>query len=87
MTIHMSEHDLGSWLLADDQRQFINEALEEGRYLTEEDLKPFEKTIGRVEVKGVASACPTDSPAWKRSLARQRGEEWTDEFAGESRQA
>lgn len=80
----MSDHDLGSWILAEDQRAAIRQALKEGRYLSEEELKPFEQRVGRVEVKGQSSACREDSPAWKRSLARQNGETWIDQDKGMS---
>ena len=74
----MSDHDLGSWLLADDQRIAIKTAIKEGRYMTEDELRPYEQRLGRVQVKGLASACPEDSPAWQRSLALQDGEAWVD---------
>ena len=80
VTLHFSDHDLGSWLLADDQRKLIKNALQEGRYLSEAELKPYEKRLNRVEVKGIASACSEDSPAWQRSLQKQRGEPLSDLF-------
>lgn len=81
----MSDHDLGSWILAEDQRAIINQAITDGRYLTEEELKPYEQRVGRagVEVKGQSSACKEDSLAWKMSLARQNKEPWEWKEEGE----
>jgi len=74
ITIHVSDHDLGSWLLADDQRKVIDSALSRNRYLSEEDLKPFEKRVGRgLEVGGLVSACPEWSQAWIASLKLKEG--------------
>lgn len=73
ITIHGSDHDLGSALLADDQREAANAAIQGGRYLTQEELRRLEKRIGRVKVKGTASACPVGSLGWNYSLATQEG--------------
>ncbi|WWD18275.1 hypothetical protein CI109_102725 [Kwoniella shandongensis] len=66
VTFTMSDHDLGSWILGDDQKQAALAAVREGRYLSEADLKPFEKREGRQPVKGLVSACPEGSPGWNR---------------------
>ncbi|EIW68082.1 hypothetical protein TREMEDRAFT_63970 [Tremella mesenterica DSM 1558] len=73
VTFYGSDHDMGKNLLGDDQRQAALEAVREGRFLTEMDLKGYEKTQGRVAVGGLASACPEGSPAWNRSLDIQEG--------------
>ncbi|ODN95887.1 hypothetical protein L198_04506 [Cryptococcus wingfieldii CBS 7118] len=75
VTLSLSDHDLGSWLLGDDQKQAALEAIEEGRYLTEEEIKGFEKKDGRVSVKGTVSACPPGSPGWQRGVAKREGRE------------
>lgn len=64
----MSDHDLGSWLLGDDQRQAALKAARKGRYLSEASLKGFEQRNGRVAAPGLVSACPEGSAAWNRSL-------------------
>ncbi|ORX41279.1 hypothetical protein BD324DRAFT_644319 [Kockovaella imperatae] len=73
ITFSMSDHDLGSWLVADDQRRHLNEAISQQRFVTEQELAPFEKRIGRVVVKGLTSACPEDSPGWQYGLAQLDG--------------
>jgi len=37
-----STHDLGSSVLADDQRLFLEDKIAKGEYATEEELKPFD---------------------------------------------
>ena len=71
--IHGSDHDMGSWLLGNDQRLAALNAIREGRFLTEEELKPLEKRLQRVEIEGLRSACPEDSPAWKAAIAEKNG--------------
>ncbi|WVR06184.1 hypothetical protein IAU60_003214 [Kwoniella sp. DSM 27419] len=73
VTFSLSDHDLGSWLLGDDQKQAALTAISEGRYLSEEDLKPLEKKEGRRPVKGLVSACPEGSPGWNRGVAIREG--------------
>ncbi|KAK4687168.1 hypothetical protein P7C73_g2946, partial [Tremellales sp. Uapishka_1] len=73
MTMHISDHDLGSWLLGDDQHEALLSAVREKRFMTEDDLKPYEKKEGRSDVKGTVSACPKDSPAWQMALDKQAG--------------
>lgn len=73
ITIYGSDHDLGGALLGDDQRQAAYSAIKDGRHLTEEELKKYEQRIGRVKVKGTASACPEGSLAWNLTLAAQAG--------------
>jgi hypothetical protein len=68
-----SDHDLGSWLLGDDQKQAALQAVREHRYFTPEEIKRFQQREGRVEVKGLAAACPVGSMAWNQSLAIQAG--------------
>ncbi|WVF69398.1 hypothetical protein IAT40_004175 [Kwoniella sp. CBS 6097] len=75
LTFSLSDHDLGSWLLGDDQKQAALQAIRDGRYLTEEELKAFEKREGRVKVKGFFSACPVGSPGWNQGLAMLDGHE------------
>lgn len=74
LQLHFSDHDAGTWIVGDDQFQAAVEAISEGRYLSEEELKPFEKRVARKVVKGLASACGEDTPGWKVSLAKQNGE-------------
>ncbi|GFZ45441.1 hypothetical protein JCM24511_03167 [Saitozyma sp. JCM 24511] len=71
ITITVSDHDLGSWLLGDDQRQAALKAARKGRYLSEASLKGFEQRNGRVAAPGLVSACPEGSSAWNRSLGLQ----------------
>jgi hypothetical protein len=59
-------------LLGDDQRQAALEAIKDGKYLTDEELKGYEKK-NRGAVKGIASACPVGSLTWNQSLAIQEG--------------
>ncbi|WVQ80599.1 hypothetical protein IAT38_002704 [Cryptococcus sp. DSM 104549] len=75
LTLSLSDHDLGSWLLGDDQKQAALTAIKEGRYLSEEDLKPYEKREGRMPVKGLVSACPVGSRGWNRGVAKRDGTE------------
>jgi hypothetical protein len=62
--IHVSDHDMGSWLLGEDQRLAAEEAVREGRYLTTAELKALEKREGRRPVNGLLSVCPEDSIGW-----------------------
>ncbi|KIR60323.1 hypothetical protein I314_03614 [Cryptococcus bacillisporus CA1873] len=73
ITLSLSDHDLGSWLLGDDQKQAALDAIRDGRYLTEEELKAYEKREGRLPVKGLVSACPPGSPGWQRGVAKRDG--------------
>ncbi|AAW43180.1 hypothetical protein CNBD0460 [Cryptococcus deneoformans B-3501A] len=73
ITFSLSDHDLGSWLLGDDQKQAALDAIRNGRYLTEEELEVYEKREGRQAVKGLASACPPGSPGWQHGVARRDG--------------
>lgn len=75
ITLHVSDHDLGSWIVGHDQILATQEAVRDGRYMSEEELKPFEKKEGRGPVKGLLSACPEDSRGWQVGLARKEGEE------------
>lgn len=99
VTIHGSDHDLGSWLLGDDVKQgklkiatpsspqLTNsaalQAIREGRYLSTEELKDLEKKDRGLEVKGTVSACPKGSAAWNRALVLQRGGQVADTQHGE----
>lgn len=49
------------------------DAIRDGRYLTEEELKAYEKREGRLPVKGLVSACPPGSPGWQRGVAKRDG--------------
>ncbi|WRT67552.1 uncharacterized protein IL334_004524 [Kwoniella shivajii] len=69
VTFTISDHDLGSWILGDDQKQAASDAIREGRYLSEQDLKVLEKREGRQPVKGLVSACPEGSPGWEIGVA------------------
>ncbi|WWD04614.1 hypothetical protein V865_002685 [Kwoniella europaea PYCC6329] len=86
VTFTLSDHDLGSWILGDDQKQAALQAISEGKYLTEAELKQLEKREGRQPVKGLVSACPQGSPGWERGLAIKEGrstEEWDPKDDGE----
>ncbi|KAK1922899.1 glycosyl transferase family 90-domain-containing protein [Papiliotrema laurentii] len=65
-----STHDLGSLIIGDDQKVFLEEKIAKGEYATEEELRPFEDGNRHRDrgVPGLASACPEDSPAWLESL-------------------
>jgi len=82
--IYGSDHDMGSWLLGDDQRQAAMQAIRAGRYLTEEELVVLERRNGRGAVGGLVSACPEDSPAWQMRLAEKSGEQVEIESTGET---
>ena len=82
--IYGSDHDMGSWLLGDDQRQAARQAIRAGRYLTEEELVILERRNGRGAVGGLVSACPEDSPAWQMRLAEKSGEQVEIESTGET---
>jgi hypothetical protein len=87
VTIHVSDHDLGSWILADDQRNLISTAFLEGRYLSEEELKPYEKRFDRgLQVEGLVSACPQGSAAWFAALRAKEGMSIDLASSGEPRQ-
>jgi hypothetical protein len=83
VVIYGSDHDMGSWLLGDDQRQAAKQAISAGRYLTEDELVLLERRNGRGAVGGLVSACPEDSPAWQMRLAEKDGEQWDFETTGE----
>lgn len=70
ISIQVSDHDLGSWIPGADQMKAIGKAIKQGRYMTEEELAPYEKQEGRGPVKGLFSACPVDSPGWQAGLKR-----------------
>lgn len=57
-----SDHDLGSWILGDDQRERAMELVQEGRHFTMDELKELQ-SMKRTPVKGWFSACKLDSPA------------------------
>jgi hypothetical protein len=80
---HGSDHDMGSWLLGDDQRQAALQAIKDGRYLGQDELALFERRSGRGADEGLVSACPEDSPAWLMRLAQKRGEDVEPESTGE----
>jgi hypothetical protein len=80
-----SDHDLGSALLGDDLRQAALRAIGEERYLTVEELGALEKRLGRVVLKGTASACPVGSLGWNQSLAIQEGRPVEPIHQGQSR--
>ena len=73
IAFHGSDHDLGSTLLGDDQRQAALEAIRGKRYLTEEDLRRYEDGIGKGVVKGTVAACPLGSLSWNQTLVKQEG--------------
>ena len=83
VTIYGSDHDMGSSLLGEDQRQAALQAIKAGRYLTEEELVLLERRNGRGAVGDLVSACPEDSPAWKMRLAEKDGEQPDLENTGE----
>ena len=64
---------MGSWLLGEDQRLAAMEAIRQGRYLTNAELKAYEKKVGRVEVAGLVSTCPEDSLAWTMAKSEKDG--------------
>lgn len=60
LTIHISDHDLGSWLLGDDQRELLLDAARNGRYVDPEtELKPLENkqrdVVKTLEVRTTAN--------------------------------
>jgi len=73
ISFYGSDHDLGSTLLGDDQRQAAFEAIRNKMYLTDEDLSRHEQGIGRGKVKGTVAACPEGSLAWNQTLSQQEG--------------
>lgn len=81
INIHVSDHDLGSWIVGADQRDValsrVHNALKEDgtglnrvRHLSGSELKRFENK-NRQEMKGWFSACPEDSPARGKDRAMQ----------------
>jgi hypothetical protein len=59
-----STHDLGSWILGDDQRLLLKAKVADGKYATEEELKPFENKdrhkavgVGGLAVSGTILTC------------------------------
>jgi hypothetical protein len=80
VTLHFSDHDLGSWLVGDDLRELALRAVKENRYLSREELRRYErKEKGWVKAKGIAAACPSDSVGYKRNVdgfneIREKGE-------------
>jgi len=73
IAFHGSDHDLGSTLLGDDQRQAALEAIRGKRYLTEKELRRYEDGIGKGLVKGTVAACPAASLSWNQTLLKQEG--------------
>ena len=73
ISFHGSDHDLGSTLLGDDQRQAAFDAIRGKRYLTEEELRRYEDGIGKSVVKGTVAACPAGSLSWNQTLGKQEG--------------
>lgn len=73
--LHLSDHDTGNGYLGEDQRIAALEAVEAGRFLEETELAAYEKKDGRVQAKGLVSACPEDSPAWQMAIAKIEGNE------------
>jgi len=73
ISFHGSDHDLGSTLLGDDQRQAAFGAIRSKRYLTEDELKRYEDGIENGLVKGTAAACPAGSLSWDQTLLKQEG--------------
>lgn len=73
ISFHGSDHDLGTTLLGDDQRQAAFDAIRDKRYLTEDDLRGYEDEIGKGLVKGIVAACPAGSLSWNQTLRKQEG--------------
>ena len=67
VTMHISDHDLGSWILGDDQRQLLVNAARTGRTVDPAEIKPLENKQRDV-IKTLESACPKDSPAYLAAL-------------------
>lgn len=57
-----SDHDLGSWVLGDDQRTRALELARAGKHFSPEELKELEN-LRRTPVEGWFSACSMESPA------------------------
>lgn len=57
-----SDHDLGSWVLGEDQRERALELVSEGKYFEDDELARLQD-MKRTPVKGWFSACSLDSPA------------------------
>lgn len=81
LELHVSDHDLGSWILGADQRDLavsrIHSALREDgtglnrvRYLSPTELKRLENK-NRHEMQGWFSACPDNSPARGKDRAME----------------
>ncbi|CAD6571613.1 MAG: F-actin-capping protein subunit alpha [Tremellales sp. Tagirdzhanova-0007] len=65
----INNHDLGSRFYRDDQREFLEKLIESGEYAQPEELERNEQP-GRSPLKGIASACPTDSPLWAAAVSK-----------------
>jgi hypothetical protein len=74
ISFHVSDHDLGAWIPGADQMKFLYQAIADKRYVTEEELEPFEQKNGRGPVGGLLSACSEDSAGWKLGLTRKVSE-------------
>lgn len=83
ISIHVSDHDAGTWILGEDQRLATQDAIRDNRFLSEEELLPLEKRDGRVGVKGLVSACPEESPAWQRAVKGSDSDETANPINGE----
>jgi hypothetical protein len=81
--ITVSDHDMGNWLLGDQQLEMARKAINKGKYLTEADLKVFENKNARGEVKGMMSACGRWSRGYNVTLWKQRGRAPIPEIEGE----
>jgi len=73
ISFHGSDHDLGTTLLGDDQRQAAFDAIRDKRFLTEEELRGYEDGIGKGVIKGTVAACPVESLSWNQTLVKQEG--------------
>jgi hypothetical protein len=73
ISFHGSDHDLGTTLLGDDQRQAAFDAIRKKRYMTEDELRGYEDGIGKGVVKGTVAACPVGSLSWNQTLVKQEG--------------
>ena len=73
ISFHGSDHDLGTTLLGDEQRQAAFDAIRDKRYLTEEELRGYEDGIGKGLVKEIVAACPAGSLSWNQTLVKQEG--------------
>jgi hypothetical protein len=73
ISFHGSDHDLGTTLLGDDQRQAAFDAIRKKRYMAEDELRGYEDGIGKGVVKGTVAACPVGSLSWNQTLVKQEG--------------